>query len=298
MPQTRKKKKTEEEKEKIAKPRKRAKKEPKLKPKPVEEAIKETPPQIQVKKEPKPAEKVVVEVPKKIKVKVEPQPKPAKQLAVETPQKTEETPKAEAKIEPQPPQPLQPPPTPIPSPPALVTEKKEMPQKTVLKITPESARFKYEIKKIPGAERLMLCFQCGTCTADCPVARFNEEYRPRKILRMTQLGIKDQVLKSDSIWLCAACYTCVDRCPQGVEISSILRALRHLVVKEGMMPPLFKELGTAILQTGYAFKIPELRIKKRGDVGLPPLPKGNIEDIAKLFNATGFSKLLETSKRS
>jgi len=166
---------------------------------------------------------------------------------------------------------------------------------TVLKITPESARFKYELKKVPGAEKLMLCFQCGTCTADCPVSRYNQSYRPRRILRMAQLGIKDQVLKNDAIWLCAACFTCVDHCPQGVDIAGVLRALRNMSVKDGSMPLNFVELASAIMQTGYAYKIPELRIKKREETALPPLPKGNLEDIAKLFKVTGFSKILENN---
>jgi len=169
-------------------------------------------------------------------------------------------------------------------------------KKTIVKITPENARFKYELKKVPGAERLMMCFQCGTCTADCPISRYNETYRPRKILRMAQLGMKDQVLKSDTIWLCAACYTCVDHCPQDVEIANVLRALRNMAVQEGCMPLNFKELASAILQTGYAYKIPELRMKKREETGLPPLPKGNIPDIEKLFKVTGFAKTLEANK--
>jgi len=177
-------------------------------------------------------------------------------------------------------------------------EQKGIDQETVLRITPESAQFKYELKKVPGAEKLMLCFQCGTCTADCPVSRFNDSYRPRRILRMAQLGIKDQVLKSDVLWLCAACFTCVDHCPQGVDVAGVLRALRNMSVKEGVMPLNFVELASAIMQTGYAYKIPELRIKKREETALPPLPRGNLEDIAKLFKVTGFSKILENSARS
>ena len=50
------------------------------------------------------------------------------------------------------------------------------------------------------------------------------------------------------------------------------------------------------MQTGYAYKIPELRIKKREETALPPLPKGNLEDIAKLFRVTGFSKILEKNE--
>lgn len=175
-------------------------------------------------------------------------------------------------------------------------ESQETDKKTVLRITPDNAHFKYELKKVPGAERLMLCFQCGTCTADCPISRYNESYRPRKILRMAQLGMKDQVLKSDTLWLCAACYTCVDHCPQDVEIANVLRALRNMAVKEGAMPLNFKELASAILQTGYAYKIPELRMKKREETGLPPLPKGNIPDIERLFQVTGFTKVLEASR--
>jgi len=220
------------------------------------------------------------------------QPKPTEELQ---PKPIEEPKPMPTETQPQP-QPM--PVAEVPQKPVAVTEQKEMPGKTVLKITPESSRFKYEIKKIPGAEKLMLCFQCGTCTADCPIARFDESYRPRRILRMTQLGMRDQVLKSDAIWLCAACYTCVDRCPQDVEISSVLRALRNIAVKEGYMPLSFKELASAILRTGYAYKIPEMKLKKRGETALPPLPKGNIEDIIKLFNATGFSKALEASRGS
>jgi heterodisulfide reductase subunit C len=145
-------------------------------------------------------------------------------------------------------------------------------------------KFKYEISKIPGAEKIKLCFQCGTCTADCPIARFSDIYRPRKLMRMTQLGMKDRVLSSEALWLCAACFTCVDHCPQGVEIANVLRALRNMAVKEGIMPPVFRELTSNIMKTGYAYRIPELRLKKRVEKGLPPLPKTSVGDVAKLFD--------------
>jgi len=177
-------------------------------------------------------------------------------------------------------------------------KEKEKEQRTVLKAAEMDPKFKYEVSKIPGAEKLMLCFQCGTCTADCPIARFSDSYRPRQILRMTQLGLKDMVLSSDQIWLCAACYTCVDHCPQDVEISSVLRALRNIAVREGYMPPVFKELSGAILETGLAYKIPELRLKRRQEAGLPQLPKANLESVSKLFNRTGFSKLVEKGGNS
>lgn len=157
--------------------------------------------------------------------------------------------------------------------------------------------FKREISKIPGIEKIKLCFQCGTCTADCPIARFSEIYSPRKIMRMTQLGMKDRLLSSESLWLCAACFTCVDHCPQGVDIAGVVRTLRNMAVKEGVIPDVFRELINNILKTGYAYRIPELRLKKRVEKGLPPLPEANVEDVAKLFDVVAVSKALRMEKK-
>ena len=158
-------------------------------------------------------------------------------------------------------------------------------------------KFKREISKVPGIENIKLCFQCGTCTADCPIARFSEIYSPRKIMRMTQLGMKDRLLSSESLWLCAACFTCVDHCPQGVDIASVVTALRNMAVKEGIIPDVFRELTNNILKTGYAYRIPELRLKKRVEKGLPPLPEANLEDVCKLFDVIGVSKAPKMEKK-
>jgi heterodisulfide reductase subunit C len=154
-------------------------------------------------------------------------------------------------------------------------------------------KFKYEISKMHGGEKLMRCFQCGTCTSDCPVAKFSETYRPRQIIRMTQLGLKERVLNSDTLWLCASCFTCTDRCPQDVEVASVIRVLRNLAAEKGIVPQVFKEQGLSILESGYAYKIPELRMKKRESLGLPPLPKGNPESLRKMLHGVGFLKFIE-----
>lgn len=152
--------------------------------------------------------------------------------------------------------------------------------------------FKYEISKMHGGEKLKQCFQCGTCTSDCPIARFSDSYRPRHLIRMVLLGLKKRVLTSDTLWLCASCFTCTDRCPQDVEVASVIRILRNAAVKQMLIPPIFKELGSNILKEGIAYRIPELRLKKREQIGLPPLPKCNLDALKKLGDATGFSKTL------
>lgn len=165
---------------------------------------------------------------------------------------------------------------------------------TPIKASEMDPKFKYEISKMHGGERLLRCFQCGTCTSDCPIARFSDTYRPRQIIRMTQLGLKYRVLDSDTLWLCASCFTCTDHCPQDVEVASVIRVLRNLAVEKGHIPQVFKEQCASILESGYAYKIPELRLKKRESVGLPPLPKGNPEGIRKTMREVHFLKHVET----
>ena len=167
-------------------------------------------------------------------------------------------------------------------------------EQKLIKASEIDPKFKYEIVKMHGGEKVMRCFQCGTCTSDCPIARFSDTYRPRQIIRMAQLGLKDRVLKSDTLWLCASCFTCTDRCPQDVEVASVIRVLRNLAAERGCMPQVFKEEAASILESGYAYRIPELRLKKRETVGLPPLPRGNAESIRKSLCGV---KLLESVEK-
>jgi heterodisulfide reductase subunit C len=162
-----------------------------------------------------------------------------------------------------------------------------------IKASEMKSDFKYKISKMHGGEKLMRCFQCGTCTSDCPIARFSDTYRPRQIIRMAQLGLKDRVLNSDTLWLCAACFTCTDRCPQDVEVASVIRVLRNLAAEEGHIPQVFKEQCASILESGYAYKIPELRLRKRESSGLPPLPKGNPDSLGKTLRNVDFLKHVE-----
>jgi heterodisulfide reductase subunit C len=160
--------------------------------------------------------------------------------------------------------------------------------KEPIKASEIDPKFKYELSRMPGGEKLLRCFQCGTCTSDCPVARFSDDYRPRRIIRMAQLGLKERVLNSSTLWLCAACFTCTDRCPQGVEVASVIRVLRNLAAQKGIVPQVFRDQAASIRESGYAYKIPELRIKKRETQGLPPLPKGNPEKIRKVLKGVKF----------
>ena len=171
--------------------------------------------------------------------------------------------------------------------------KETMVSKKIIKAEEMDPKFKYIMKK-HGAERLALCYQCGTCTSDCPVTKYSSFYHPRRLARMIQLGLKDRLLSNDHIWLCIGCYTCVDHCPQDVKPATVIRALKELIVTEQKkMPLVYKELASILLQTGYVYMIPESRVKRREQRGLPPLPRPNLNHLEKIFKMTGFEKTLK-----
>jgi heterodisulfide reductase subunit C len=151
-------------------------------------------------------------------------------------------------------------------------------------------KFKYKLAKLAGSEKILKCFQCGTCTSDCPIARYSNTYRPRNLIHMAILGLKNRVLNSDTLWLCATCYTCTDRCPQNIDVADIIRVFRNLAIENNCIPQVFKDQINTIFETGYAYKIPELRIKKRETQGLPPLPLCNTENIHKILKNLNITK--------
>jgi heterodisulfide reductase subunit C len=110
---------------------------------------------------------------------------------------------------------------------------------TTINVSDLDAKFKYEVSDQPGGENLKLCFSCGICTAGCPVTEVENEYNPRKLIRMILLGMKEEVLSSNLIWLCSLCYTCYARCPQNVKFTDIMGVLRDMAVREKYVHPSF-----------------------------------------------------------
>lgn len=77
-----------------------------------------------------------------------------------------------------------------------------------------------------SSQSLLACNQCGKCSAGCPVA-YSMDLLPSQVLRLGQLGIED-VLDSQTIWTCAACLTCVSRCPKGIDLPRVMEAMRQI----------------------------------------------------------------------
>lgn len=79
-------------------------------------------------------------------------------------------------------------------------------------------------------EGLNACINCGTCTAICPAAEFYK-YDPRAITNTVQSKDEAEIealLKSETIWYCGECMSCVTRCPRKNAPGLIIMALRNL----------------------------------------------------------------------
>ena len=70
------------------------------------------------------------------------------------------------------------------------------------------------------------CYQCGKCSAGCPMADAMD-VQPRQVVRLLQLGMADRLLSSKTIWLCAGCHMCVDRCPNDIDLPALIEHARY-----------------------------------------------------------------------
>jgi NADPH-dependent glutamate synthase beta subunit-like oxidoreductase len=93
------------------------------------------------------------------------------------------------------------------------------------------------LEKLLDVEKLKYCYECGICTASCPIADLlGKNYNPRGLLEKIFLN-PEGVLASDEIWLCAWCYRCYRRCNQALKLPEIFLSMRKIAVKEGYTQP-------------------------------------------------------------
>lgn len=80
-----------------------------------------------------------------------------------------------------------------------------------------------------GAADVSACFSCGTCTATCPLAD-NDATFPRRIIRLAQVGLKDELLASKELWTCYHCGLCSDSCPTDADPGEFMAAARRYAI--------------------------------------------------------------------
>lgn len=185
-------------------------------------------------------------------------------------------------------------------------------------------------------EGLKACINCGTCTAICPAAEFYK-YDPRQIVDIVQSKDDEEIeklLKSETIWYCGECMSCITRCPRKNAPGLVIMALRSLSMDLGYFAEsekgrqqyaLTKTLCNNILNYGYcvyprtfasalhpeAGKVWEWQEQHLEDIyermganldgdgtgALRRIPQKDLDELKRIFDITGATERINTINR-
>jgi ferredoxin len=103
-------------------------------------------------------------------------------------------------------------------------------------LLPELRRF--------GAVDVAACFNCGTCSAICPMTTEDGAF-PRRVIRLAQLGLRDELLASPELWTCFGCGECTVSCPRRADPAGFMAAARRYAVAGYDRTGLARRLATS-----------------------------------------------------
>jgi heterodisulfide reductase subunit C len=106
-----------------------------------------------------------------------------------------------------------------------------------------------------GEEKLRECIHCGVCSSSCPLANYMD-FGPRKLMYLSREGFADDVLGSNTLWLCTSCYACTVACPQQIPVTDVMYALKRRAIESGKAQ---KRHPVAVMAQGFT-----KMVRKRG----------------------------------
>ncbi|HET7831856.1 MAG TPA: 4Fe-4S dicluster domain-containing protein [Gallionella sp.] len=90
-------------------------------------------------------------------------------------------------------------------------------------------------ERVEEGHWVKMCMQCGVCAGSCPLGNA-WAHPPQEIFMMIRAGKREEVLTSDSMWMCTSCYNCIVRCPRKLPITHIMHGLANYAHRTGMAP--------------------------------------------------------------
>lgn len=129
-----------------------------------------------------------------------------------------------------------------------------------------------ELTKYLRSENISACLSCRMCVARCPISKITADFNPFRLIQMIRLGFVEEVLTNSSVWLCAACISCDEVCPNGIKISEFMSVLKTLAARNGYAPRGARTQVELLRENGRIYEIDDFDNKKREKLNLPSLP--------------------------
>ncbi len=127
-----------------------------------------------------------------------------------------------------------------------------------VRVTEKTSKLKMKAMEIlPNGGNLDRCYTCATCTSGCPASGLADDLDPRKFLRMVLLGMDEEVMNSDWLWVCTLCQRCVSACPMDVDIPGLVYFARTLVPREERPKGILGSCDKHLQSNGGAMGIPK-----------------------------------------
>lgn len=79
---------------------------------------------------------------------------------------------------------------------------------------------------LPDAAALNTCHTCGICASGCPASGL-ADMDPRRFVRMLSMGMDQELLANDWIWMCTTCNRCLHVCPMQIDIPRLVFLVRE-----------------------------------------------------------------------
>ena len=101
----------------------------------------------------------------------------------------------------------------------------------------------YFLNRFQGetGENISACYQCERCTNACPVSAYMD-IKPHQVIRHIQLGWREELMRSSTIWVCLSCEMCTTYCPNEVGVAEAINHLRNMAAHSSI-PPKEKHLA-------------------------------------------------------
>ncbi|MFZ5651504.1 MAG: 4Fe-4S dicluster domain-containing protein [Bacillota bacterium] len=162
-----------------------------------------------------------------------------------------------------------------------------------------STEFASEIYNLENGRYVKICMQCGMCALSC-ATREEMDYSPRKLFLLIRAGKREEVLKSNTMWMCSTCLMCKVRCPRGIPIVDVMHDMkchaimlgfterpqatfyqafwqeimnRGRVFEGGLMARYYLKRGWSEIKKGFEMKDLGMNMMKHSRIPLKP-PKG------------------------